>query len=94
MTIPGPEGRQLADRIARRAALAQLPVEAPLLEALAAYVDLLMRWNRRINLTALTDDDHGIDRLVIEPLVAARRLPLPDAVVTDIGSGGGPQRCR
>ena len=25
----------------------------------------------------------------IEPLVAAKRLPMPDAVVTDIGSGGG-----
>ena len=89
MTTPGTEPSQVADRIARRAKRAKLEIDAPLQEALAAYVDLLMHWNRRINLTALTDDDDGIDRLVIEPLVAARRLPRHDAVVTDIGSGGG-----
>ena len=89
MTTPATEPRQVADRIARRASRARLEIDTPLQEALAAYVDLLMRWNRRINLTALTDDDDGIDRLVIEPLVAAQRLPSPDAVVTDIGSGGG-----
>ena len=85
MTRPG----TVADHLARRAARARLALDAPLLEALAAYLDLLMRWNRRINLTALTDDDRGIDRLIIEPLVAAQRLPRPDAVVTDVGSGGG-----
>ena len=89
MTTPGNEPRQVADRIVRRANRARLEIDSPLLDALAAYVDLLMRWNRRINLTALTADDDGIDRLVVEPLVAAQRLPRPDAVVTDIGSGGG-----
>lgn len=89
MTTPGTERRQVADRIARRANRARLEIGSRLQDALAAYVDLLMRWNRRINLTALIDDDHGIDRLVIEPLVAAQRLPRPDVVVTDIGSGGG-----
>jgi len=89
--MPGPETEppQVADRIARRANRAGLEIDSLLQDALAAYLDLLLRWNRRINLTALTDDDHGIDRLVIEPLVAARHLPMPDAVVTDIGSGGG-----
>ena len=87
--IPGTEPRQVADRIARRANRAGLEMAPPLREALAAYVDLLMRWNRRINLTALTDDDRGIDRLIIEPLVAAQHLPRPGAVVTDVGSGGG-----
>lgn len=76
-------------RIARRAARAGLAVDEPLLQALAAYVGLLMRWNRRINLTALTDDDRGIDRLVIEPLAAAQRLTGSGVSITDIGSGGG-----
>lgn len=89
MMIPGTEPRQVADRIALRANRAGLEMDPPLREALAAYVDLLMRWNRRINLTALTDDDRGIDRLIIEPLVAAQHLPRPGAVVTDVGSGGG-----
>jgi len=89
MTTSGTARRQLTDRIARRANRAGLSIDSPLGAALAGYVDLLMRWNRRINLTALADDDNGIDRLVIEPLVAAQRLPRSDAVVIDIGSGGG-----
>ncbi len=89
MTTSGPERRRLAERIRRRAGRARLEVDASLLRALAAYVDLLLRWNRHINLTALSDDDHGIDRLTIEPLVAAQHLPMPGAAVTDIGSGGG-----
>ena len=89
MTPPDPESRILAERIARRAARAGLEVAPELLHALTAYVALLMRWNRRINLTALTDDDDGIDRLIVEPLVAARHLPMPAAAVVDIGSGGG-----
>ena len=89
MTTPELERRQVAERIARRAAQAGLELDSLLLEALTAYVDLLMRWNRRINLTALSDDDRGIDRLVIEPLVAAQRLPAPGIALTDIGSGGG-----
>ena len=89
MTIPEIEDRQLAGRIARQAARARVNVDIALLPALASYVALLMRWNRRINLTALTDDERGIDRLVIEPLIAAQRLPKNGASITDIGSGGG-----
>ncbi len=60
-----------------------------LLERLVTYVDLLQRWNRRMNLTALDDRDSGLDRLVIEPLVAARHLSTNQGSVVDIGSGGG-----
>ena len=89
MTIPRIEASRRLERIVRRAARAGLEVDQPLLQALTAYVGLLLRWNRRINLTALTDDDRGIDRLIIEPLVAAQRLPAPGPSITDIGSGGG-----
>ena len=87
--MPEIEDRRLSERIARRAARARVAVDASLVQALAAYVGLLLRWNRRINLTALRDDDHGIDRLVVEPLVAAQRLPKADSTITDLGSGGG-----
>ena len=42
-----------------------------------------------MNLTALDDRDTGLDRLVIEPLVAARHLATRRGAVVDIGSGGG-----
>ncbi len=33
--------------------------------------------------------DEAIDRLLIEPVLATKYLPAPDATVLDIGSGGG-----
>ena len=33
--------------------------------------------------------DEAIDRLIIEPVLAAKYLPKPDATVLDLGSGGG-----
>ncbi len=81
--------RGLARRIARRAARVGLEVDDSLAGSLAAYVGLLERWNRRMNLTALAADDAGLDRVVVEPLVAARHLPVGSQRVIDIGSGGG-----
>jgi 16S rRNA (guanine527-N7)-methyltransferase len=79
----------LAGRIAERAMRAGAEVDASLAGALAAYVELLGRWNRRMNLTSVAEDDHGLDRLVVEPVVAARQLPAGVRWLVDIGSGGG-----
>jgi 16S rRNA (guanine527-N7)-methyltransferase len=56
---------------------------------LTAYYELLSRWNRKINLTSLENPDEAIDRLLLEPVAAARHLPAPDVSIMDIGSGGG-----
>jgi 16S rRNA (guanine527-N7)-methyltransferase len=56
--------------------------------AFAGYYALLMRWNRKLNLTALPDSESAIDRLLLEPACAAPYLA-PLARVLDIGSGGG-----
>lgn len=79
----------LARRLQQRAQRARIELSPTVLGQLAAYVELLRRWNERINLTALDDRDSGLDRLIIEPLTAARHLPSLDARVIDIGSGGG-----
>lgn len=78
--------------IARRAGAAGLSVAPATLAGLDHYVALLARWNQRINLTALPLDpltDEAIDRLLVEPLVAARHVGEDDSLVIDIGSGGG-----
>jgi len=57
-----------------------------------AYLELLARWNRKINLTSLPlldPTDETFDRLLLEPLIAAKHLPSPECSVIDIGSGGG-----
>lgn len=79
----------VAERISARVNLAGARVDAEVAEALARYLALLFRWNGRMNLTGLTDDDAGLDRLVVEPVVAASRLPVGELRVIDIGSGGG-----
>jgi 16S rRNA (guanine527-N7)-methyltransferase len=58
-------------------------------EKLLAYFELLAKWNRKINLTALDDPDEAIDRLLLEPVAAARHVPPGTAAIMDIGSGGG-----
>ncbi|HCV22483.1 MAG: hypothetical protein CL477_04380 [Acidobacteria bacterium] len=83
------EDSGLAGRIAERSSLAGVDVDTVMAGALAAYVELLRRWSRRMNLTGLGTDDGGLDRLVVEPLVAARYLPGGAPVVVDVGSGGG-----
>lgn len=80
---------ELADRLRRRAEHARLAVDPETARRLAAYVTLLLRWNERMNLTALDDRERGIDRLVIEPLLAARRIPSASMSVIDVGSGNG-----
>ena len=79
----------VAGRIGIRAAKAGVVVNGRAMVSLAAYVELLLRWNRRMNLTALTEDDEGLDRLVVEPLVAAGRLGGGVRSVVDVGSGAG-----
>jgi 16S rRNA (guanine527-N7)-methyltransferase len=81
--------RDFRTRLTRRAAKANLFLPDVLSERLAAYYDLLSRWNRKINLTALDDVDEAIDRLLLEPVLAARHLRTPDARIMDVGSGGG-----
>jgi 16S rRNA (guanine527-N7)-methyltransferase len=81
--------RDFRSRLVRRASKAGVRLTDELSAGLIAYYELLARWNRKINLTGLTDPDEAIDRLLLEPLVAARYLPSPTAQLMDIGSGGG-----
>lgn len=48
-----------------------LPIQ---LEQIAAYLDLLLRWNARVNLTAIRDPEQIITRHFGESLYAARHL--------------------
>ena len=76
------------DRIERRARRAGIEVSGTLGAQLTEYVELLRHWNERMNLTALDDKDSGLDRLIIEPLVAVSHIPRKGRAI-DIGSGGG-----
>ena len=87
--------RDFRTRLLRRAAKSGLFLPGELADRLIAYYELLSRWNRKINLTALDNADEAIDRLLLEPVLAVRHFPAADldgvlAVrIMDIGSGGG-----
>jgi 16S rRNA (guanine527-N7)-methyltransferase len=64
-----------------------------MLRYISTYVDLLLRWNARINLTAVRDPEEIVTRHFGESFFAARHLHLEDAGsftrVADVGSGAG-----
>jgi len=82
--------RDFRTRLIRRAAKFGVPLGEELAGGLATYYELLERWNRKINLTSLDNPDEAIDRLLLEPLVAARAVAGSGArELMDVGSGGG-----
>lgn len=61
-------------------------------EQLRQFVDLITKWNRKINLTSLQLEPvsaEAIDRLIVEPVLASRFVRRQDVAVVDLGSGGG-----
>lgn len=83
--------RDIRSRLLRRAAKADIFIPDALAKDLTTFLNLLIRWNRKINLTALKegDEDAAIDRLLLEPLAAVRHLHHESGRLIDIGSGGG-----
>lgn len=83
--------KEFAQRLSRRARRAGVGVSSQLAEKLWIYFDLLFRWNAKINLTSFTTDtpDEAVDRLLVEPLVAAKHLKAASVKLIDVGSGGG-----
>lgn len=61
------------------------------LDQISAYLDLLLKWNAKINLTSVRIPEEMITRHFGESLFAARRLLAPGAAeaVIDLGSGAG-----
>jgi 16S rRNA (guanine527-N7)-methyltransferase len=65
------------------------PVEAATADRLGLYVSLILRWNARVNLTAVRDEEGILSRHIIESIELARTLPEGIATLLDFGSGAG-----
>lgn len=57
--------------------------------ALEAHLDLLMRWNKSLNLTAIRNREEAIERHYCEALFLGARLPAGVLRIADVGSGAG-----
>jgi 16S rRNA (guanine527-N7)-methyltransferase len=84
--------REFHDRLSRRAKKAGVTVSSDQASRLEIYFRLLATWTARINLSGLDLKDpspEAFDRLLIEPLAAARHVQPGPKRTIDIGSGGG-----
>jgi 16S rRNA (guanine527-N7)-methyltransferase len=60
-----------------------------ILPQLSLYLDLLLKWNARTNLTAIRDPEEIVRRHFGESLFAARHIPAGAKTLLDFGSGAG-----
>lgn len=89
MSSPGPS---FVERLQARIARAGLTLSLEDAQRFERYYQLLAKWNSRINLTSLPLEDFPtatLDRLFVEPLIAATFVLDGPLVWFDVGSGGG-----
>jgi 16S rRNA (guanine527-N7)-methyltransferase len=80
----------VASRLSELLASAHLePLESSTADKFAQYFVLLRRWNARMNLTAVRDEDGILSRHFIESIACAQFLPAGIATLLDLGSGAG-----
>ena len=64
-----------------------LALPAAAMDQLANYLDLLVKWNRVYNLTAIRDEAKLVSHHVLDSLAVVRHLP--GGNIVDVGSGAG-----
>jgi len=57
--------------------------------ALKAHYELLVRWNKTVNLTTITSLEEAVERHYCESLFLGAHLPAGNLRVVDVGSGAG-----
>jgi 16S rRNA (guanine527-N7)-methyltransferase len=82
MTVAPEFARQVLAR-------AGVSVSPALAAAIARYVELLLKWNQRVNLTAITDPQEVLERHFAESMLAAAAVPIEKGRLADVGTGAG-----
>jgi 16S rRNA (guanine527-N7)-methyltransferase len=65
------------------------PLDSVLTQRFQDYLSLLLRWNARVNLTAIRDEEGIVSRHFVESIACARSMPTGIATLLDFGSGAG-----
>lgn len=90
MTGTGESPRSVGVRLSALLTKAGLtPLSASQAQAFESYLALLLRWNARLNLTAIRDEDGILSRHFVESIACAHSLPPGIATLLDFGSGAG-----
>jgi 16S rRNA (guanine527-N7)-methyltransferase len=65
------------------------PLDELPLQRFEDYSSLILRWNERVNLTAIRDQEGILRRHFVESIACAQALPAGIATLLDFGSGAG-----
>lgn len=65
------------------------PLDQPTGDRFAQYLSLFTRWNARLNLSAVRDEEGILSRHFVESIACARALPARISTLLDYGSGAG-----
>jgi 16S rRNA (guanine527-N7)-methyltransferase len=65
------------------------PLDGVTGEQFAQYLSLIMRWNGRLNLSSIRNEDGILSRHFVESIACARALPVGISTLLDFGSGAG-----
>lgn len=88
--IPPGELSDAGEKLARLLASAGLASLQPAQsKSFSDYLSLILRWNQRINLTAIRDAEGILARHFVESIACAQALPAGIATLLDFGSGAG-----
>ena len=92
--LPAVPGTPDTDEIAALLSPYHPPLTPRALEQLRTYLDLLLKWNQRMSLSAIKDPRRIVSELFGESLYLATLPTLADAVplrgaIVDVGSGAG-----
>lgn len=79
----------LTSRLHAGAAALAIDLSPSVTAALFRYLDLLLFWNRKVNLTAVRDPAEIVDRHFIDSLAVLPHIPPTARTLVDIGSGAG-----
>jgi 16S rRNA (guanine527-N7)-methyltransferase len=85
-----PESTPLTDE-AILSALAEFRIVATYkqVQQIQRYITILLKWNDKINLTAIRDPREILYRHICESMYAAVAVPVENGRLADVGSGGG-----
>jgi 16S rRNA (guanine527-N7)-methyltransferase len=67
----------------------EIPVESKQVVLIQQYIGILLRWNEKLNLTAIRDPLEILYRHFCESMFAAGAIPVDKGRLADIGSGPG-----
>lgn len=87
---PGSGPGSIAQRLNRiLAGFGQAELDSATAARFETYLDLLLRWNAKTNLTAIRDTEGILTRHFAESIACARAIPSGIQTLLDFGSGAG-----